>query len=214
MTRCDTESMNFFLEKLSEQYTDDYILLICDGAAWHKSTELIIPENIELFFIPPYTPEMNPIEQIWKEIRKRGFQNEVFDSLEAVIDRLCFTIKNLPAAVIKSITGRKRILSIFQTRNSIKPTTALEAERIIYGQTITSPDDMWAKLQNPSENIRYVAMILKSNESLIQNYSQPVQDSHTYEELLLARYNGTGDLSIEYGETTYQYYLAFKELEK
>ena len=66
--------MNFFLEKLSEQYTDDYILLICDGAAWHKSTELIIPENIELFFIPPYTPEMNPIEQIWKEIRKRGFQ--------------------------------------------------------------------------------------------------------------------------------------------
>ena len=113
MTRCDTESMNFFLEKLSEQYTDDYILLICDGAAWHKSTELIIPENIELFFIPPYTPEMNPIEQIWKEIRKRGFQNEVFDSLEAVIDRLCFTIKNLPATVIKSITGRKWILSIF-----------------------------------------------------------------------------------------------------
>ena len=113
MTRCDTESMNFFLEKLSEQYTDDYILLICDGAAWHKSTELIIPENIELFFIPPYTPEMNPIEQIWKEIRKRGFQNEVFNSLEAVIDRLCFTIKNLPAAVIKSITGRKWIPSIF-----------------------------------------------------------------------------------------------------
>lgn len=119
MTRYDTESMNFFLEKLSEQYTDDYILLICDGAAWHKSTELIIPENIELFFIPPYTPEMNPIEQIWKEIRKRGFQNEVFDSLEAVIDRLCFTIKNLPATVIKSITGRKWILSIFQTRNGI-----------------------------------------------------------------------------------------------
>ena len=99
--------MNFFLEKLSEQYTDDYNLLICDGAAWHKSTELIIPENIELFFIPPYTPEMNPIEQIWKEIRKRGFQNEVFDSLEAVIDRLCFTIKNLPAAVIIAVRSNK-----------------------------------------------------------------------------------------------------------
>ena len=37
---------------------------------------LIIPENIRLAFIPPYTPEMNPIEQIWKEIRKRGFRNE------------------------------------------------------------------------------------------------------------------------------------------
>lgn len=113
MTRCDTESMNFFLKKLSEQFSNDYILLICDGAAWHKSNELIIPENIELFFIPPYTPEMNPIEQIWKEIRKRGFQNEIFDSLEAVIDRLCLIIKELPATVIKSITGRKRIISIF-----------------------------------------------------------------------------------------------------
>ena len=52
----------------------DKIILVCDGAAWHKSGSLRIPENIELVFIPPYTPEMNPIEQIWKEIRKRGFK--------------------------------------------------------------------------------------------------------------------------------------------
>ena len=39
---------------------------------------LNLPDNIVLFYIPPYTPEMNPIEQIWKEIRKRGFHNEVF----------------------------------------------------------------------------------------------------------------------------------------
>ena len=102
--------MNFFLEKLSEQYTDDYILLICDGAAWHKSTELIIPENIELFFIPPYTPEMNPIEQIWKEIRKRGFQNEVFDSLEAVIDRLCLQSKICPRLSLKASRVENYIL--------------------------------------------------------------------------------------------------------
>ena len=56
--------MNIFLEELSEQYPDDLILLCCDGAAWHKSNKLHIPENIELFYIPPYTPEMNPIEQI------------------------------------------------------------------------------------------------------------------------------------------------------
>ena len=88
-------------------------MLCCDGAAWHKSGELELPENIVLFHIPPYTPEMNPIEQIWKEIRKRGFQNEIFDSLEAVVDKLCLIIKELPATVIKSITGRKWILSIF-----------------------------------------------------------------------------------------------------
>ena len=77
-----------------EKYRDDIILLCCDGAAWHKSAGLELPDNIVLFHIPPYTPEMNPIEQIWKEIRKRGFRNEVFASLDKVVDRLCDTIRN------------------------------------------------------------------------------------------------------------------------
>ena len=72
MPNCDTECTNIFLEKLSEQYPDDIILLVCDGAAWHKSKALRCPENIQLLSIPPYTPEMNPIEQIWKQIRSMG----------------------------------------------------------------------------------------------------------------------------------------------
>ena len=56
---------------------------------------------------------MNPIEQIWKEIRMRGFRNEVFKSLDKVIDRLCDTIVSLTSDVIKSITARKWILSNF-----------------------------------------------------------------------------------------------------
>lgn len=69
--------------------------------------------NIELIFIPPYTPEMNPIEQIWKEIRKRGFKNEVFKSLQKVVDRLCDTICSLSNETIKSITARDWILFCF-----------------------------------------------------------------------------------------------------
>ena len=108
---CSTVCMNVFLKELSEQYPEDMILLCCDGAAWHKSKTLQVPDNIVLFHIPPYTPEMNPIEQIWKEIRKRGFRNEGFASLAKVIDRLCDTICSLSAAVIKSITGRKWIVN-------------------------------------------------------------------------------------------------------
>ena len=66
LPQCNTVCMNVFLRDLSKEYPDDIILLCCDGAAWHKSGALEIPENIELFHIPPYTPEMNPIEQIWK----------------------------------------------------------------------------------------------------------------------------------------------------
>lgn len=105
--------MNVYLEELSKQFPDDIILLCCDGAAWHKSKALRIPNNIELFSIPPYTPEMNPIEQIWKELRKMGFRNEVFATLEKVVPRLCDTICDLTADAIRSITGRSWIINCF-----------------------------------------------------------------------------------------------------
>ena len=109
---CDTICMNVFLIELSTMYPNDFILLVLDGASWHRAEGLQIPENIELFFLPPATPEMNPIEQIWKEIRKRGFRNETFASLDKVIDRLCDTISSLSHSSIRSITGRCWLLSI------------------------------------------------------------------------------------------------------
>lgn len=113
MPYCNTVCMNLFLAELSHQYPDDVILLCCDGAAWHKSGSLCIPDNIRLFFIPPYTPEMNPIEQIWKEIRNQGFRNEIFATLEKVVDRLCDTIYALTADTIHSITARDWISGCF-----------------------------------------------------------------------------------------------------
>ena len=84
-----------------------------EGAQTYVDNKLHIPENIELFYIPPYTPEMNPIEQIWKELRITGFRNEVFATLEKVVDRLCDTICTLTSDTIKSITRRSWIINCF-----------------------------------------------------------------------------------------------------
>lgn len=113
MPDCNTVCMNIFLQQLSEQFPEDTILLCCDGASWHKSDSLVVPDNIRLFFIPPYTPEMNPIEQIWKEIRVRGFYNVYFSSLDKVVDRLSVVICSLRPSSISSITGRAWILNCF-----------------------------------------------------------------------------------------------------
>ncbi len=113
MPYCNTDCMNVFLKKMSEAYPGDKIILVCDGTARHKSKGPEIPDNIELMFIPPYTPEMNPIEQIWKEIKKMGFRNELFLTLDKVIDRLCEIIIILSNVTVKSITGRKWILDMF-----------------------------------------------------------------------------------------------------
>jgi len=113
LPRCDTDCMKYFLQDLSAQNPNSIILLVLDGASWHKSKGLNIPNNIRLFFLPPATPEMNPVEQIWKEIRKRGFKNEIFKTLDKVIDRLCDTISDLSPSSIKSISGRDWIMSMF-----------------------------------------------------------------------------------------------------
>ena len=113
MPYCNTNCMNVFLNHLSMSYPDDIIILVCDGAAWHKAKALIVPENIRLVFIPPYTPEMNPIEQILKEIRKRGFRNEIFQTLNKVVERLCSTIQSISSETITSITARDWIVKAF-----------------------------------------------------------------------------------------------------
>jgi len=113
LPRCNTACMNIFLKGLSEAFPKDYILLPVDNAGWHKSKTLEIPKNIQLLYLPPRTPELNPIEQIWKEIRKRGFKNRAFKTLEKVVDKLCETVNSLSKETVKRITGREWILSMF-----------------------------------------------------------------------------------------------------
>ncbi|COB24038.1 transposase family protein [Streptococcus pneumoniae] len=114
--RCNTEWMNAFLEELSQAYPDDYLLLVMDNAIWQKSSILKIPTNIGFAFIPPYTPEMNPIEQVWKEIRKCGFKNKAFRTLEDVMNQLQDVIQGLEKEVIKSIGNRRWNRMLFESR--------------------------------------------------------------------------------------------------
>ena len=113
MPKCNTDMTNIFLESLSKKFSNDYILLGIDNATWHNSKTLIIPDNIRLCYIPARTPEMNPAEQIWKEIRKVGFKNKIFKSIVEVIKKLCEVISSLSSELVKSVTGRDWILSMF-----------------------------------------------------------------------------------------------------
>ena len=113
MPNCNTDCMNIFLQKLSVEYPDDYILLVLDGASWHRANWLNIPDNIRLFYLPPATPEMNPIEQMWAWLRLHGFRNEIFKTLYKVVERLCEAICSLSHNTVMSITARNWIVSCF-----------------------------------------------------------------------------------------------------
>ena len=111
MPYCNTDCMNVFLSELSRKFPDDYLLVVTDGAAWHTAKGLQLPENVHLLFLPPATPEMNPIEQIWAWLRLHGFRNEIFLTLDKVVDRLCEIICSLSPQIISSITLRDWMLS-------------------------------------------------------------------------------------------------------
>lgn len=102
----DAEVMLIFLQHTAQQYPQDYCLMFLDGAGWHRANNLQVPLNMKLLYLPPYSPELNPVEPLWRHLRENYFGNDVFDTLEAVEDRLCDGLKNLSTApeIVKSIT--------------------------------------------------------------------------------------------------------------
>ena len=85
---CNTDAMNQFLQHLSTQYCNYRIVLILDKAGWHISQTLEIAANIKLIHLNPYSPEQNPVELLWREIRRKYFKNIIFNSLDDVENTL------------------------------------------------------------------------------------------------------------------------------
>ena len=75
------DCFQIFLDKLSGNNPDNFNVIQLDNGAFHLSQTLQIPENIILLFQPPHTPEVNPIERLWKEIKK-ALKWECFQSLD------------------------------------------------------------------------------------------------------------------------------------
>src|SRR5882762_7177661 len=91
----DTEMMNLFLEHVSSTYARYFVVMQVDQAGWHVTNELTIPENIRLIPQPAYSPELNPVEHVWEELREKYFHNRVFPALDPLIDVLCHGLNDL-----------------------------------------------------------------------------------------------------------------------
>jgi transposase len=101
--KVNTESINCFLEQFSKQIGKKEILLVLDGASWHKSKDLKIPTNIMLMYLPPYSPELNPVERLWHYIKSKIIRNKIYQTIAEL--EVCLTnfFKNLDPCTIKSV---------------------------------------------------------------------------------------------------------------
>ena len=87
--------MNLFLKHVSETFADSFVVMQVDQAAWHRSKALLVPENIRLLAQPAYSPQVNPVEHLWEELREKYFHNKSFSSLDALTQVLCQGLNEL-----------------------------------------------------------------------------------------------------------------------
>ena len=112
MPRSGTECFQAFLNVLSRKFARQDILLVLDGAPNHRCSGLVLPDNISLLFLPPYSPELNTKENLWDEIREKIFKNYALKSIDAVRAKLeqAILYSERNPETVKSITSFPYIL--------------------------------------------------------------------------------------------------------
>ncbi len=90
MPYADTEAMNLHLKEIGRTVAPTaHAVLVLDGAGWHTSAALEVPANITLLRLPPYAPELNPVENVWEFLRKNHLALRVHDDYEAIVAACC-----------------------------------------------------------------------------------------------------------------------------
>lgn len=107
-------AMSLFLSEVSKRHPNELILMVMDKDGWHKAKDLKVPQNMRIIFLPPYSPELNPPEHLWEEIREKWFPNQVFHSLNGVESVLVDALDSLEQSPEKvaSIAGFEWVINL------------------------------------------------------------------------------------------------------
>jgi transposase len=108
--------MSRFLRQVSKAHPNKFVLMAVDGASPHKSNSLVIPSNVYLIVLPPYSPELNPTERIWNILRRDYFANRFFPNLDIAMKQANVGFAQMKAnrASLQSLTCWPWITSILK----------------------------------------------------------------------------------------------------
>jgi transposase len=83
----DTLIINQFLEQFSRALAPDVqAVLVWDGAGFHRSKDLVVPDNVSVLSLPAYSPELNPIENLWHYLKSHHWSNRAYADYDALFD--------------------------------------------------------------------------------------------------------------------------------
>ena len=110
MPNVDTECMNVFLKEMSKNLKDREVICVMDGAGWHKSKALIVPTNIKIIYLSPYSPELNPVEKLWQYMKSHIIKNKIYDNINDLEEAVCRFIRGFDAELIKKTCSTNHFL--------------------------------------------------------------------------------------------------------
>ena len=112
----DLDGMRIYLDDFSRNLPDDVCaLLLCDQAGWHTSNRLVLPDNVIVHYLPAKSPELNPAELVWREMRQKQLSNRVFPDVDMMYDAVSVAWMNITEnpQSIQSLCGFKWITDYF-----------------------------------------------------------------------------------------------------
>lgn len=86
--------MQIFINEVAARHPDRRIVMVVDGAGWHRA-KFALPDNLRLMTLPPYSPELNPVEHLWEDLREKSFHNRVFDCIGSLENHLEISLRKL-----------------------------------------------------------------------------------------------------------------------
>ena len=90
LPQCNSGMMQIHLDEISKSVQEGYHgIILMDRASWHTTEALVIPGNLSLMPLPPYSPELNPMEQVWQQLRKIKLSNTCFKNYDHIVNACC-----------------------------------------------------------------------------------------------------------------------------
>ena len=103
MPKVNTSCKNTYLRELSKDNKNKKLIVVMAGASWHKSKDLKIPKNIKIILLPPYSPELNPVERLWQYIKDHIIKNKIYKKLDDLEKAVSTFVKTLSKETVLSV---------------------------------------------------------------------------------------------------------------
>ena len=101
-----TRAMQVFLDRFAATLNvDEHAVMLLDQAGWHGARALVVPGNVTLVPLPPYAPQLNPVERVWLYLRERHLSHRLLSGYDAIVDACCAAWNQLTPDRLRSLTN-------------------------------------------------------------------------------------------------------------